>query len=83
MRPQYQQSPYGKLNTDDASAIIKDLEAGGDSAIYIGEMAQQLVREMKSIGAENFGVEQAKEVIFMMIAKGLFVPKPFSSIEKE
>lgn len=71
---EYKQSPFGKLNTDDASAIIKDLEAGEESAIYIGLMAQQLVVDMKALGAENFGPEQAKEIIFMMIAKGMFTP---------
>ena len=71
----YIQSQYGKLNTDDASTIVKDLEAGNDSAVYIGLMAEQLVKDMKAIGCENFGPDQAKEVVFMMIAKGIFIPK--------
>lgn len=75
----YRQSQYGKLNTSDALQVVSDLEAGGDSAIYFGLMVTELVANMKARGSENFGPEQAKEILAVMIGTGRFIPQVFVS----
>ena len=65
----YKQPDYGKYTLEDMLNVYKELEDGGDSKIYLRDLAIQLENAIHiKNDVAQFGPESAMEVVLMLFA---------------
>ena len=65
----YKQPDYGKYTLNDMLIVYKELEDGGDSKIYLRDLAIQLENAIHiKNDVAQFGPESAMEVVLMLFA---------------